>query len=164
MVKRTPLTKAKGFAAAALCGLLAASPWAWAEEAHHPAADEATAVTTPSGSPGMPMRGSAMMGQGTSGAQAGASEERTGAAPAQTGPQTGQAGGAMGMPMGGPGMMGGMMPQAKMAKGMMGPRMGGGPMGCGMQQGYYSRLLGRIDVLEARIAALQGMVERLLER
>jgi hypothetical protein len=36
-------------------------------------------------------------------------------------------------------------------------------MGCGMQQGY-SRLLGRIDVLEARIAALQTMLERLLER
>lgn len=179
MVKRMNLTKAS--AAAALSGLLLASPWAWAAEAHHPSADEGAVATqagsesgaTPSGSGGMPMGGSTMMGQGMPGGQGRQSEGETKAAPGETG----QAGRAMGMPMGGPGMkggrgmMGGMMQRKMMAHrqgmrggGMMGPGKGGGPMGCGMQQHGYSRLLGRIEVLEARITALQSMLERLLER
>jgi hypothetical protein len=81
-------------------------------------------------------------------------------------------GGQGAMPMG-TGM--GMMPKGMMAGGgpgggMMGRGMGQsmgamGGMGCpGMMQQKFGKLMGRLDVLEARTAKIEAMLERLLQR
>jgi len=85
-----------------------------------------------------------------------------------------------------PGMAGPGMPGCRMGKGGMKGMMpgaamgGGGMMGCGMMgkgcktgccaghpgitQEQYRELMGRLDVLDARTAKIDAMLERLLER
>jgi hypothetical protein len=161
------------FAPLALAGLLVASLPAFSQEmavqpdqdeapASDPAADEGQApeaAAPAEGGGAMMMPG--MMGQGMSGQ------------------------GKAGQGMMGPGMMG----QGKMGQGMKGCRTGmggmkgmkpgsmgqGGMMGmgamkgcsadhCDMSKKQYRELMGRLDVLEARMAKIDAMLERLLER
>jgi hypothetical protein len=81
---------------------------------------------------------------------------------------------AMESGMQGPGKEGCRMGKGGM-KGMMHGGMGkggmekGGKMGCrkdhsGITQEQYRELIGRLDVLEARMAKIDSMLERLLER
>jgi hypothetical protein len=163
----------KQFVPIALFGLLLASPMAMAEEAHHPEKGAATAgesagagESAEAGGGVMPAGPGAMM----VGAQQG--EER---------PPVGSTMGP-GMMMGKPCMMGGpggvMMPmmmgkQQGRGAGMMmgrGGMMGmmrhgghGGGKGHGMHE-KHRKLIGRLDLLEARLAKIETMLERLLQR
>jgi len=76
----------------------------------------------------------------------------------------------------GPGMKGcrmgknGMMPGGMGNGGMMGGGMGAGCKTCccmvrsGITKNQYRELMGRLDVLDARMAKIDAMLERLLER
>lgn len=175
-----------------LSALLLASPLAMAVEAHHPekgaamgeesAAVEASTegIEGSSRAPGgmttedQEAMGSAMME---------AEEAEESSQPGAMGP---------GMMMGGPGMMGGrgmmspgmgkggcmgMMPQGGKGgqqggmmgrRGMMGMMHGGMGGGMGMRHGAmhekHRELIGRLDLLEARMAKIEVMLERLLQR
>jgi hypothetical protein len=159
-----------------LAGLLLASPIVMAVEANHP--DEEGAVTadesgaglvavetvettdeSPSaeqpaamGGPGMMDQG--MMGQGMMGGQ---QTEASSAAAGTTRP---------GMGMGRSGMMGGQQGQGG-GMGMMRQGMMGGGMMDKPKRGVaemHQQVLGRLDLLEARLAKVETMLERLLQR
>jgi hypothetical protein len=163
-----------------LSALLLASPLIMAVEAHHPeegamTAEESAAVEASGegaaetlASPGAMTTGDQeAMGSGMMEAEEAGESSQPGA----MGP---------GMTMGGPGMMRpgmgkggcmGMMPQGgKDARpgGMMGMMHGGMGGGMGMRHGGKHEndreLIGRLDLLEARMAKIEVMLERLLQR
>lgn len=148
----------KQFVPMALSALLLVSPLAMAQEAHQAHHPEEGAVTgkesttasgeMPTSSGGM-MGGSGMMGQGMMGSQQEAEN-----------PPAGSSMGS-GMMMGRRGMMG-MMHGGK-GEGMMGCGGHGKGRGHGKQE-KNQELIGRLDLLEARLAKIETMLERLLQR
>ena len=145
----------KRFVPLALSSLLTASPLLLAEEAHQhgQAAPTVTAVGMPTGTPGNVAQ------QGTTSEPADDTDQ----------------GGGMTQMRSGRGMMGG----GKMGHGMMGHG-GGGKMdhgGGGMMGGRgdhgmgghgmmkkHQEVLNRLDLLEARLAKIEVMLERLMQR
>jgi hypothetical protein len=185
-MRKTPLVPLS------LSALLLASPLIMAVEAHHPeegamTAEESSAVEasgegaaeTLARPGGMTTGDQEAMGSGMMEAQ----EPEESSQPGAMGP---------GMMMGGPGMMSGpgmmrpgmgkggcmeMMPQGGKGgrqegmmgrRGMMGMMHGGMGGGMGMRHGgrheKHRELIGRLDLLEARMAKIEVMLERLLER
>ncbi len=170
---------------AVLSGLLLASPLVMAEEAHHP--EKATAMVEQGAGAGESAEaGGEAMPAGPGAIVLGGQQE--GEAP-PAGSTMGP-GMMMGRGMGKGGCMMGMMRRGKMAgmqdgagqggmkmchggkMGMMHGGKGGGMKGCGCHRGgkghgmheKHRKLIGRLDLLEARLAKIETMLERLLQR
>jgi hypothetical protein len=172
----------KQFVPIALFGLLLASPMAMAEEAHHPEKGAATAGESAGaeesaevGGGVMPTDPGAMMMGGRQGEESPPIGSTMGPGmmmgkPCMMGGPGGvmmpmmmgkQQGRGAGMMMGRGGMMG-MMHGGK-GGGMMGYGGHGGGKGHGMHE-KHRKLIGRLDLLEARLAKIETMLERLLQR
>lgn len=152
---------------AALCALLVASPFAMAQETRDPAATAAAAGSPPVSDMAQP---------GTE-AQPMAPSSGPGMMGGQPGSGCPMMGGGMMKRMGKGTMMGAQQEEgSEMMRMMNGGKRGGMGMMAGMQQGaagggkghgmpdHYKRLMGRLDLLEARMAKMETMLERLLER
>lgn len=158
---------------------LLASPLVMAEETQAPAAEPAATEETPSADTLAPATHEDLA---TSPADETEADEGPGPAMGMEGMamKGGMPGGCMGQPgmAGGKGMMGGK--GMKGHKGMMGG-MHRGPMGQpammdgmpgGMMEGgggsvmhqHYREVIGRLDLLDARLAKIEAMLERLLQR
>ncbi len=174
----------KQLAPVVLSGLLLASPLVMAEEAHH--YKKAPAMVEQGVGAGESVEASGAAMPASPGAIA-MSGQQEGEAPPDAG--TMGPGMMMGRGMGKGGCMG-MMRRGKMAgmqdgagqggmkmchggkMGMMHGGKGGGMKGCGGHRGgkghgmheKYRKLIGRLDLLEARLAKIETMLERLLQR
>ena len=150
----------KNFASVALSGLLFASPLVMAVEEHHPEnADEVTQdAPSMEKAPGdAAVASSGMMGAGMMKGGPAMMGNRSGMMRQMM--MGGQQGGS-GMMQGGPGMMmgqGGMM-----SRGMKGGH-GKGMMGHGMMR-KHQQVVNRLDLLDARLAKIETMLERLMLR
>ena len=159
----------KRFIPVVLTGLLFASQSALSEEpvVQPEQGDVAAVVTVETVDPGP--------GQETAAPAAGLETDGTGMTKDEPGSTEASEGMAMQPGMMGPGMKGCRMGMGGM-KGMMPGGMGGmGGMGKGCKTGccmshagitekQYRELMGRLDVLDARMAKIDAMLERLLER
>ncbi|MEA3274097.1 MAG: hypothetical protein U9Q81_02120 [Pseudomonadota bacterium] len=173
----------------ALSALLVATPLVMAEEAHHPeqsaedAASESTAVApatqasddaAPAGTGPVTPKAPGMMPPGMSG-QGGGMMMPGMMQKGMMGGMQGMGGGpAGGMMKGGPGMMGmggtmgkGAMMDRKMMGCMQG--MGGGMMQKGMMGGHammqkHQQVVNRLDLIDARLAKIETLLERLMQR
>jgi hypothetical protein len=160
----------KIFIPAALAGLLFANQPLFAEEtAAQPVQGEVAAeASVEAVDPGQVQEAAVPAGAGETLSGPGATTDEQGSAGKSEG---------MAMPPGvmQPGMMGPGMPGCRMGKdGMKGMMMPGVPgkgcktgcaMGCaGITRNQYRELMGRLDVLDARLAKIDAMLERLLKR
>lgn len=155
------------------------------------AGDKAPAETSGGMMEGSGMMGQGMMGQGMmdQGTGEGQQDDTTAGGAMQPGmmmggPGTmrgpggmmqGGRGGGMGMGMMRQGMMGGMQDDddaqggMMMGRGGMGGMMHGGKSMMGHEKGqgmhkHYRKLVGRLDLLEARMAKIETLLERLIQR
>jgi hypothetical protein len=184
------MTKTK-FVPLSLSALLLASPLAMAVEAHHPETAAATdSGSAPAATPaegGAETSGAAGGGPTTGGPEATgagtiAGQEDQGSDDVEDAAQGGSMGPGMMMMggpgmigcrrmmtgmMGGPGMMGrqGMMsgPGMMAGRGMMGQGMGRCAGMCGGQYSYAA-LIDRLDLLDARMAKIETMLEWMLQQ
>lgn len=148
----------KNFVFVALSGLLLASPLVLAVDEHHPekAAEVTQDALSMEKAPGdAVVAPSGMMKPGMmSGGQSAESQSGT------------MMMGRPGMMKGGPGMMGnrsGMMGQGgMMSQGMKGGH-GKGMMGHGMMR-KHKQVVNRLDLIDARMAKIEVMLERLMQR
>jgi hypothetical protein len=158
------------FLSLAMSAALLASPVVMAEETQPsdigmaPAAEPVATQETPSADVASPED------MATSPADATEADEGPGTAMPRDMPGMAMKGGMPGGCRGQPGMMGGKGMMGR--KGMMGV-MPGGPMGEAAMMGGdggsvmhqdYREVMGRLDLLDARLAKIEAMLERLLQR